>query len=91
MSELRINGYLRVKTVLELLLPYLKFKKVQAEAILRSTQLLCEKKFLRKLTGREKGQLVRSILIVQKENYASRHKKTEEELKKILGLVPVTT
>ncbi len=91
MSELRINGYLRVKTVLELLVPYLKFKKVQAEAILESTRLLCEKKFLRKLSEAEKEQLVRSILIVQNENYASRHKKSEEELKTILCLVPVTT
>ncbi len=91
MTELRINGYARVNDLLRKLLPYLRFKKIQAEAIVKASELLCRKKFLRNLDQKEKENLVSLILSVQNENYKSRHKKTESELRSALDLVPVTT
>ena len=91
MTELRVNGYLQTKTIMTILSPYLKFKKLQAEAMYQAAAILCKRKYLRKLTSQEKNELIRCILVVQNENYASRHKKSEDELKKILGMVPVTT
>ncbi len=91
MTELRINGYSRVSTILRMLLPYLRFKKIQAKAIYDASRMLCRRKFLRKLSYIEKEKLISQILIVQNENYKSRYKKSETELKSALGIIPVTT
>lgn len=91
MTELRINGYRRTVSILALLLPYLRFKQVQARAMQRAAVMLCAKKFLRNLSQKERMMLAECILIVQNENYQSRHKKTQDELYSILELVPVTT
>ena len=48
-TELRINGYVRVRDVMRALLPYLKFKREQAKAMHQASTLLCKRKFLRKL------------------------------------------
>lgn len=40
MAELRIEGHMRVKSFLTLLLPYLRFKKCQAELMLKTIDLL---------------------------------------------------
>ncbi len=83
MTELRINGYSTVESVLSKLLQYLKFKKIQAKAILNSIKVL--KKGLSDSGNRK---LIKNILIVQSENYQSRKKKSEKELIQILSLTP---
>ncbi len=85
MTELRINGHRQVLEILESLKPYLKFKKKQAAAIINSAQLLLEIGS-DKMAMKEK--LVNNILIVQSENYATRRKRSKEELRSILGLPP---
>lgn len=86
-TELRINGYIHCKIILTLLCPYIKFKKPQIQAILKSIAIL-EHKPVTKLTKREKLLLIDCILDIQKNNYQSRGKKTRNELKKILRLTP---
>ncbi len=85
MTELRINGHKQVMRILESLLPFLKFKKKQAEAIINSAALL-----LGPDTGKTimKEKLVDNIFIVQSENYATGQKRSKEELRSILGLTP---
>jgi hypothetical protein len=85
MTELRINGHRQVLRILESLLPFLKFKKKQAEAIIDSAQLLLEVDSDKVLL---KEKLVDNIFIVQSENYATRRKRSKEELRSILGLTP---
>ena len=85
MTELRINGHKQVMRILESLSPFLRFKKKQAEAIINSAKLLLtidhDEVFLRE-------RLVDNILIVQSENYATRRKRSKEELRSFLGLTP---
>ena len=84
MSELRINGFRQAENILTCLLPFIKFKKIQAKKVLESSKLL-QKSNLK--TGDLK-KLVRNILAIQSENYATRKKKTEIELLTRLGLTP---
>lgn len=89
-TEMRINGYVRVRDVMSALLPYLKFKREQAKAMHQATTLLCKRKFLRRLNIGEKKILMECILRVQNNNYnyATKRKKTAKELNKILDLTP---
>jgi len=87
MTELRINGYKRVRNILENLLPYLRFKKLQANALRSASKLLSDTKF--KMLSKEKlRKLVDYILVIQNENYVTKKKKTQKELLAILGLTP---
>src|SRR5437773_189326 len=45
MTELRINGYGQTRDILKELLPYIKFKKVQARALFTAAKLLSEVEF----------------------------------------------
>lgn len=83
-TELRINGFAQVEDILCQLLPFLRFKKKQALALLDSARLL---KTGNK-TNRMVRKLVHNILIVQSENYVTRKKKSEKELLSIFGLTP---
>ncbi len=87
MSELRINGYSSVKTILDLLLPFIRFKKIQALALLEGCTILSSNKF-KKLDREQKIRLVDLILVIQKENYVTKRKKTRDELLRILDLTP---
>jgi len=85
MTELRINGHERVRSILVGLLPFLKFKRKQAKVIIKSANLLL------KVEGGStstKEKLVENILIIQAENYASRTKRSKQELRELLGLTP---
>ncbi len=86
-TELRINGYAQVVRILKELSPYIKFKKLQAGALYKASLLLSEVG-VKKLTSENFKQLVEFVLIVQHENYATRRKKTREELYQSLGLTP---
>ena len=83
-TELRINGYQQVARILEALMPFIKFKKIQAKSILRSARLLQKKKIAR----RDLQKLTGYMLEIQSENYVTKRKKTKAEILKILGLTP---
>ncbi len=84
MSELRINGFQQVGNLLEKLLPFIKFKKIQALNVIAASQLLQKGN----LSDSDIRKLVDYVLIVQRENYITRKKKTREELLSVLGLTP---
>lgn len=87
MSELRINGFETVQGILKNLIPYIRFKKVQAKALLEACRILSETKFS-KLNGKQLTKLVDLVLVIQNENYVTKKKKTRSELFRILGLTP---
>lgn len=83
-TELRINGYSQVERILRLLNPFIKFKKIQAEMLLKSAKILQKKK----ISGKDYRNLVDYIILIQSENYATKKKKSKEELLKVLELTP---
>ncbi len=87
MSELRINGVTQTKNILNLLLPYLRFKRQQAVALHRAACIM-EGKKLDNLTQAELKDIIGCIIIIQENNYVTRRKKTKLELFHILGLTP---
>ena len=87
MTELRVNGYEQVARIMELLLPFLKFKKRQAQAMYRAAKLLMRVN-RRRLTPRQLAVLAELILVIQAENYVTKKKKTMAELLRMFGLTP---
>jgi len=83
-TELRINGYKQVEKIIKLLIPFIQFKKVQAEVLFKSVILLQKKNF----TKEDFLKLVDNMLVIQNENYGTRKKKTKEELLKVLRMTP---
>ncbi len=86
-TELRINGYKQVKKIISLLLPFIRLKKIQAVSLLKASKLL-SKKTGSALTEKHLRFLIDCIIEIQKNNYATRKKKTRDELLKVLGLTP---
>jgi len=87
MTELRINGYKQVRDILTALLPYVRFKKLQAHALKSACEILSSTKF-KTLNKQKLLRLVDYILVIQNENYVTKKKKTRKELLEILGLTP---
>ena len=87
MSELRVNGYIQVRDILKKLLPYIRFKAIQAKSLLEATEILSSSKF-RMLEKKQLLLLVKLALRMQQENYVTKKKKTREELLAALGLTP---
>ena len=86
-TELRINGYAQTRRILELLNNFLRFKKEQARAMLQAAKLLC-KKHVGHLTKRDRTVLAECLLAIQNANYATKRKKTKEEIYILLDLTP---
>lgn len=86
-TELRVNGYKQVRQILSQLIPYIKFKKIQADCLLKACEILEGKGFSR-LNEDDLRTLVSLIVEVQSQNYVTKKKKTREELLAILGLTP---
>ena len=86
-SELRINGFSQVQNILLKLMPFIRFKKNQAKALLKATRLLSQKSII-KLTDSNLRSLVDLIVTIQSNNYVSRSKRNQEELLSILDLTP---
>lgn len=86
-TELRINGYERIRSILKNLIPFIKFKKNQAEAMYKAVNLLCRVNNAN-LTKRDLRKLVNYILTIQRNNYVTKKKKTKKDLLKILDLTP---
>jgi len=87
MSELRINGYESVKNIVHQLLPYIKFKRLQARALYTAMNILSSKKY-NALSRKQLDTLVNLVLAIQNENYVTKKKKTKGELLKMLDLTP---
>ena len=87
MSELRVNGFKQVDSILQDLLPYLRFKRAQALIMLRATQLLSDVK-ASELTDVDLSLLINLLLAIQSHNYVTKRKKTREELVSVLELTP---
>ena len=83
MSELRINGHGQVENILTDLLPFIRFKRKQAEILLNSVKLIKSNKDEKSLK-----KLVDNIIAIQQENYATRKKRSKSELLSLLGLTP---
>ena len=86
-TELRINGFAQIEEILEDLLPFIKFKKIQAQAMYKAACILTSNK-LDRLSKKDLSKLISYILTVQKSNYVTKKKKTKSELIKILDLTP---
>lgn len=86
MSELRINGFARVQDILTDLLPFIRFKKLQTEAMIKACHLLS--KNIKMLSKQELLEIVELVLVIQNENYTTHSKKSREDLLKITGLTP---
>lgn len=87
MSELRIQGYKAVHDVLVLLEPFIRFKRVQAKALMQACEMLMTVS-LKKMTTAQLKKLVEFILLVQEANYATKKKRSKKELYEVLGLTP---
>ena len=87
MSELRINGYQQVHAILLLMQPFVRFKRVQVRALIQACEILLSDS-LKKLNEEQKNTLVDIILIIQNENYATKKKRSKEDLLLLLGLTP---
>ncbi len=84
MSELRINGHKQTEKIISDILPFLKFKKIQAKIILDSVKVLLKGN----LTNKDLRKLVDNIIKIQSENYVTKRKRNKEELLKALDLTP---
>lgn len=87
MSELRINGFAQTKKILGELIPFIRFKKLQAKALYDAAELLSKKK-VQELSKKDRLRLVGYISVIQSENYSTKHKRSKDELKRILDLTP---
>jgi len=87
MTELRVNGFKQVRDILLALLPFIRFKKLQAKALYSAAHLLSNTE-LQRLTKAQLTRILNFILVIQGENYVTKRKKTRKELCKILDLTP---
>ena len=87
MTELRINGFSQVREILEMLLPYLRFKKKQAQLLIRACNML-EQQTIHTMTRNDMQKMVDMLVRIQNENYMSTRRKTKENLYQLLGLTP---
>ncbi len=86
-SELRVNGYKQVYRILHELLPYIRFKRVQATAMIQACEIL-ENTPLSKLSEKQLITVIDLVLVIQNENYSTHRKRQREELLKEFGLTP---
>ena len=87
MTELKINGFAKVKHVLLWLQPYIQFKKVQAAALVAACTLL-EQKFIRDMEPTELRQLVDLMFEIKAQNYKSHSAIPKNDVLTRLGLTP---
>lgn len=78
-TELRINGFRQVRDILARLLPFIRFKDVQAQALHTAAELL-SRQASNRLSVSELGRVVDCIEKIQSANYVTRRKKSRREL-----------
>ncbi|MEI9913657.1 MAG: LAGLIDADG family homing endonuclease [Candidatus Saccharibacteria bacterium] len=84
MTELRINGFKTVSTILTEMQPYIKFKALQTFTLIEACSILSTKQ----LSDIQKHRIIDLVLVIQNENYVTKRKKTREELLTGFGLTP---
>ena len=87
MTELRINGFASVHKVLTQLRPFIRFKTVQADALMQACTILNSKK-ISKLSEQELRSLVEFVFLIKDHNYKSKATLSKETLLLRLGLTP---
>lgn len=85
-SEVRINGFERVAMILTDLQPFIRFKLLQTEAMIRACHILSGN--IHMLSKQQLHEIVEIMLSIQRENYKAHRKKSREEMLKILDLTP---
>ena len=68
-------------------MPFIRFKKEQAKALYFAANLLNQKES-RLLERKDLLKLANLIIIIQKNNYNTRKKKTKADILKVLDLTP---
>lgn len=86
-TELRINGFKQTKEILVLLVPYIRFKRVQAKMMLEVAQILISKRFSN-LDEKNRMKIADAIENIRRENYQSGKKISTETIYQRLGLTP---
>jgi hypothetical protein len=86
MTELRINGFDQIVSVLKKLIPFIKFKRKQAEILYRAIRLLISSK--KKRSRKQMLQLIDYMIAIQNENYVTKKKKSRNEFLKMLEMTP---
>ena len=74
MSELRINGFSRVRDILRMLQPYIRFKELQVMYALRALDILAETP-VAQLHQAQLRELVDLVVALQNENYSAKRKR----------------
>lgn len=87
MTELRINGHKQIKEIIKNLLPYIRFKKIQAQALYKACVLLSNMK-RGQHDSKNLSVLVDLVLVIQQENYVTKKKRSKKELLNLLNLTP---
>ena len=87
-TELRINGYRQVHNILSDLKPFIRFKKIQAEAMLKATTACLSSKPYRSLSDKELRSIANCALTIREANYKSHNKVKKMKLYHMLGLTP---
>jgi hypothetical protein len=85
-TEYRINGFTEVGEILAMFQPYLRFKKLQSEAMIKACFILS--RGISKLSKDELLQVVDAMIIIQRENYKSHRKKSRDEILKMINMTP---
>ncbi|HXN54581.1 MAG TPA: LAGLIDADG family homing endonuclease [Mycoplasmatales bacterium] len=85
-TEMRINGFFSVYSVLCDLLPYIRFKKFQAEKMIEACRILNSR--LHTISKDNLLALTEIVFLIQNENYKSSKRKNKEEILKMLNLTP---
>ncbi len=86
-TELRINGFASVHKVLTQLRPFIRFKEIQADALLQACVILNSKK-ISELCEQELRSLVEIVFLIKDSNYKSKTTLSKETLLLRLGLTP---
>lgn len=87
MTELRLNGFSQISIVLGKLMPYIRFKKNQAIALQKAVTILNESKY-KTLGLKQTKIIIDCILVIQSENYATKKKRSRDELFSLFNLTP---
>jgi len=86
-TELRVNGYKRVKVLLIELKPFIRFKAKQVKILIKACSLL-EVKPINKCSKNELKKLVDLAFQIKQENYRSRSSLTKKAVYQRLNLTP---
>lgn len=85
-TELRINGFLAVRQVLVELAPFIRFKRLQARAMIDACSIL--ERGMKLLSEHDIRNVIDLALQIQRENYSAHRKKSRNEMLKICNLTP---